>query len=853
MLGSEQKMDRIENLDIKTAIIDSVIEVFDMMISMQLELVDPAPETDFSGLRMVGSVNFAGAVTGMFNIHMSREFAHLMTASMLEMETEDIKGEEEIKDVVGEITNMVGGSLKAVFSNAGIPTVISTPSITTGSDFKIESLKMDRYERFVFQHRNHPVVAETGIKMQPDYVADRTSEIEDRLSKIDVEKIDRLDIKSHISNSITDVFDMMLSLEIEAVDKIPRSSLAGIRAVSMVSFAGDVTGIVSYQVSRRFSRIITAEMLGMKEEEFEGEEEINDVLSEMSNIVGGKIKSVFTDIGLSCDLSTPSITSGSDFIIESLNMDSYERFSFQHKQHVFFVEVGIKADERLGVSFPKGKKIHYDVIDGPDSSDKPSAIVETFQAVESRKTADQKTDDAADEKSIKTEQRVSSETTTSDLGTVDAQEPPIQPVAESDVRHENQIAPCVSDELRLKLEKLEADAEQYKANEKALVSWGRGLHEPVTSLLKTIQLLDMAKGDAGKSEFLLKQLRETGYKLVEIEKMFQKLSKRVESFAGSSVDMNPDKETVLLLVEPSDPDFETINAFFKGRSRIRLSRATTGETALRMLKKDPCDLILISDQLPDESVLYLLRRMDMERIDVPRIVIAGQSTELTASQIIQAGAFDYLPRERINHQSFFRIIINALEKADIQKERNEIQTQPVDESFKDTITGLYNCRYFVEIFDQEVSIAKSRGTGLVLCLLDLDDFKAINESYGRDAGDMILSENGGMISKILRQGDLVYRYADNTFAIIMPHSHIEGAKVVCERILQMTASHRFEYSSHIIRLTMSAGISAYNGSIGQSPSAFLAVTEGALQQAKQEGGNRVKVSRFMPMELFRSR
>jgi len=109
-----------------------------------------------------------------------------------------------------------------------------------------------------------------------------------------------------------------------------------------------------------------------------------------------------------------------------------------------------------------------------------------------------------------------------------------------------------------------------------------------------------------------------------------------------------------------------------------------------------------------------------------------------------------------------------------------------------------------------------------------------------------------MISKILRKGDLVCRYGDDTFAVLMPNSHLEGARAVCERIRQNIATRRFEYQSNLFRLTVSAGVSAYNSSIGQSASDFLAVVDQALHQAKKEGGNKVKISRFLPMELFKS-
>ena len=91
--------------------------------------------------------------------------------------------------------------------------------------------------------------------------------------------------------------------------------------------------------SDKFARLMTGAMLGMELEEIEGEEEVHDMIGEFSNMVGGDLKSRFSDFGFPCELSTPSITSGKDFKIESLDWTRRERFSFRHQQHVGLVEV----------------------------------------------------------------------------------------------------------------------------------------------------------------------------------------------------------------------------------------------------------------------------------------------------------------------------------------------------------------------------------------------------------------------------------------------------------------------------------------------------------------------------------
>ncbi|MEE4263721.1 MAG: flagellar motor switch protein FliN [Desulfobacteraceae bacterium] len=173
--------------------------------------------------------------------------------------------------------------------------------------------------------------------------------------------IENFDIKSHVVASIIDVFDTMFSATLEHADSVTSESLEGIRNVGSVSFSGDVTGMVSIHVSETFAREMAAEMLGMEAGEIEGDEKVRDMLGEVGNIVGGNLKASFTDAGLSCVLSTPSFTTGTEFTIEALNMEKYERFAFKCNENIVFVELGVKIGEPAQVAAHQGKDIHYSV------------------------------------------------------------------------------------------------------------------------------------------------------------------------------------------------------------------------------------------------------------------------------------------------------------------------------------------------------------------------------------------------------------------------------------------------------------------------------------------------------------
>ena len=157
-----------------------------------------------------------------------------------------------------------------------------------------------------------------------------------------MKEINSLNLKELVINAVNNVFDMMLDMQVEISDADSQEIVHGNKIVGSVSFAGDLMGSVSIHVSDTFARIMAAAMLGMEVEEIEGEE-VNDVIGELSNMIGGDLKSRFCDLGFPCQLSIPSVTSGSDFKIESRDWMQREYFAFCHQEHTALVDVFIKS------------------------------------------------------------------------------------------------------------------------------------------------------------------------------------------------------------------------------------------------------------------------------------------------------------------------------------------------------------------------------------------------------------------------------------------------------------------------------------------------------------------------------
>jgi chemotaxis protein CheX len=157
-------MQEINTLDLKEFLINATSNVFDMMLCMEAEFIDLDIQSPAGDSRIVGSVSFAGKVMGNINIDVNDDFARVMAAAILDVELDEIEGEEEIYDVIGEVSNMIGGDIKSRLCDAGYLCELSIPSITSGHNYRIESKHWVRHESADFRCRPHTGRVEVYIK-----------------------------------------------------------------------------------------------------------------------------------------------------------------------------------------------------------------------------------------------------------------------------------------------------------------------------------------------------------------------------------------------------------------------------------------------------------------------------------------------------------------------------------------------------------------------------------------------------------------------------------------------------------------------------------------------------------------
>jgi diguanylate cyclase (GGDEF)-like protein len=161
-------------------------------------------------------------------------------------------------------------------------------------------------------------------------------------------------------------------------------------------------------------------------------------------------------------------------------------------------------------------------------------------------------------------------------------------------------------------------------------------------------------------------------------------------------------------------------------------------------------------------------------------------------------------------------------------------------SIEDSLTGLYNRRYFDDRIGHEIARTRRFGRELALAMIDIDFFKNYNDHAGHLAGDKALSTIGTIIRQSLRETDLSFRYGGEEFAILLPETTAESATAVAERIRSAVEKHEFPNESAQPNgvLTVSVGVSML-GEHSYSLEELVSAADRALYRAKSSGRNRV--------------
>ncbi len=315
-----------------------------------------------------------------------------------------------------------------------------------------------------------------------------------------------------------------------------------------------------------------------------------------------------------------------------------------------------------------------------------------------------------------------------------------------------------------------------------------------------------------------------------------------------------DKRINLLLVEDNPDDIVLIQEILAERNgsspSFKLFISDRLETALQTIRKEAIDVILLDLTLPDSAGVDLLARVCEEAADLPIVVLTAMNDPEHAMETVGRGVQDYLVKGQVNHTVLARTLLHAIERHKIVKEHvsltHELRTANLRLEklvFSDPLTGLLNRRGLQEALSREVQRAQRDQESLLALILDLDNFKHINDSLGHAVGDIVLKEVSRVLEEAVRVTDYVTRLGGDEFLVLMPDTRFaEGARFA-EKIRRSLAEAAMPLSmGSSYRITASLGLLSVALDV-VSIDELLAQTHLVLSKSKKTGKNRVSYGR----------
>ncbi len=291
----------------------------------------------------------------------------------------------------------------------------------------------------------------------------------------------------------------------------------------------------------------------------------------------------------------------------------------------------------------------------------------------------------------------------------------------------------------------------------------------------------------------------------------------------------------VLVIEDDELFRETIVELLRDEG-YEVEGVRNGEEAIKLAEEYFFNLIISDVRLPGgmDGLETLRRIKEASCYPFKMIVITGYADRDAPVRAIRMGVDDYIYKP-FQTEEFLHAVKQAVKT--FQLERNVGYYREL--SLHDDLTGLYNRRYFYEVIQKEVDRAFRYNHCVSLLIVDIDNFKAINDSYGHLAGDMVLRQIAQLFIVSLRKVDYIFRYGGEEFAILLPETKRENAFSVAERLRTVIKSNNFVVkSSDKVNLTVSIGLASCPRD-AKDKKEIVHKADKALYRAKQLGKDKV--------------
>jgi two-component system, cell cycle response regulator len=305
----------------------------------------------------------------------------------------------------------------------------------------------------------------------------------------------------------------------------------------------------------------------------------------------------------------------------------------------------------------------------------------------------------------------------------------------------------------------------------------------------------------------------------------------------------------ILFVEDSETQGAETKKFLED-SGYAVVWVIEGMPALRIVKTQPFDVILIDCILPDidgtKICSWLKQNEDTKSI--PIIMLTAKATTADKVLGLDSGADDYLskPYEKVELSARISAALRTKFLQDeLKRKSDEIRDMLAKVavlSVTDPLTGLYNRRHFEELLGSEFKKALRFKTPLSCMMIDIDHFKVVNDTYGHAVGDAVIKDIAQVIRQNIRDVDTPCRWGGEEFIVLTPMTAKAFVEQLAQRILKCISDHVFTGIGGQT-ITVSIGIADVSKRGIDTPNKLIHAADIAMYEAKQGGRNRICIAK----------
>lgn len=317
-------------------------------------------------------------------------------------------------------------------------------------------------------------------------------------------------------------------------------------------------------------------------------------------------------------------------------------------------------------------------------------------------------------------------------------------------------------------------------------------------------------------------------------------------------------EAVRILIVEDDPRDARLIRSMLGRvdgSDFIVQCAGSIHDACSVVATSTIDVIILDLGLPDATELDGLKKLQRAAGPTPIIVLTGRSDERVALDALAQGAEDYLIKGTVDRAGLIRAIRYAMERHRAVSDLEEVtrQLQAANEALErlailDPLTDVLNRRGLQRAITREIEAMRRQGGAVLVLLIDVDDFKVINDSFGHSVGDVALMEVARKLNQCVRSIDYVGRLGGDEFMLLLPEANPAEAARIAERIRMAIATTMIHHTNGTLRLTASIGALMLDPAM-PSVDEVLARAHHLLRQSKHLGKNRVTSEHAETMDV----